>query len=95
MTATYPASAPPALQSKTRQFLTLFSELYPCWVCAEDFQAWISRAENEPRVRGREEFGLWMCAAHNAVNRKLGKEEFDCARWKERWRDGWAGGGCG
>ncbi|KAF7512723.1 hypothetical protein GJ744_000290 [Endocarpon pusillum] len=94
MTATYPPSAPAALQTKTRQFLSLFSELYPCWVCAEDFQDWISRPENEPRVRGRDEFGLWMCRAHNEVNRKLGKGEFDCRLWKERWRDGWQDGSC-
>lgn len=94
LTATYPTSAPAPLQSKTRRFLTLFSELYPCWVCAEDFQSWIAKPENEPRVRGREEFGMWMCRAHNEVNRKLGKGEFDCARWEERWRDGWRDGRC-
>lgn len=48
---------------------------------------------NEPRVEGREGLGRWMCEAHNEVNRKLGKGEFDCARWEERWRTG--GKGCG
>ena len=32
--------------------------------------------------------GRWMCEAHNEVNRKLGKGEFDCSRWEERWRTG-------
>jgi len=36
----------------------------------------------------RERFGLWMCMAHNAVNTKLGKAEFDCRKWEERWRTG-------
>ena len=36
----------------------------------------------------RERFGLWMCMAHNAVNTKLGKQEFDCRKWEERWRTG-------
>lgn len=36
----------------------------------------------------REKFGLWMCMAHNAVNTKLGKAEFDCRKWEERWRTG-------
>ncbi|KAF8424170.1 FAD-linked sulfhydryl oxidase ALR [Tirmania nivea] len=36
----------------------------------------------------RERFGLWMCMAHNAVNTKLGKPEFDCRKWEERWRTG-------
>lgn len=94
MSATYPTKAPPSLQSKTRQFLSLFSELYPCWVCAEDFQEWMARPGNEPKVGGREDLGRWICEAHNEVNRKLGKEEFDCGLWKERWRDGWRDGSC-
>lgn len=36
----------------------------------------------------REKFGLWMCMAHNAVNVKLEKPEFDCNKWQERWRTG-------
>lgn len=36
----------------------------------------------------RDRFGLWMCMAHNAVNDKLGKKEFDCRKWEERWRTG-------
>ena len=95
LAATYPSAAPSQTQSKTRQFLSLFSEMYPCWVCAEDFQSWMREPGNEPELRGRDDFGLWMCRAHNAVNVKLGKEEFDCARWKERWKDGWKDGRCG
>lgn len=49
---------------------------------------------NEPRVEGREGLGRWMCEAHNEVNRKLGKREFECARWEERWRSGWRDGRC-
>lgn len=39
-------------------------------------------------LNSRERFGLWMCMAHNAVNTKLGKAEFDCRKWEERWRTG-------
>lgn len=42
---------------------------------------------NQPKLGGRDEFGDWMCRAHNAVNRKLGKKEFDCRFWEERWRE--------
>jgi len=36
-----------------------------------------------------------MCEAHNEVNRKLGKGEFDCGRWEERWGEkGFGGGRC-
>ena len=26
------------------------------------------------------DFSQWLCGAHNRVNRKLGKEEFDCSK---------------
>ncbi|MCJ1322855.1 hypothetical protein MMC15_008205, partial [Xylographa vitiligo] len=77
ISASYPARASLAQQSEMTQFLGLFAKLYPCWVCAEDFRAWMARAGNEPRVEGRAGLGRWMCEAHNEVNRKLGKEVFD------------------
>lgn len=54
----------------------------------------MSTSGNEPKVSNREEFGQWMCEAHNAVNVKLGKKEFDCRFWEERWRTGWKDGSC-
>jgi FAD-linked sulfhydryl oxidase len=78
----------------TSQFLSLFSKMYPCWVCAEDFRDWMAQPENEPKLKGRDDFGMWMCRAHNAVNVKLGKKEFDCNFWRQRWKDGWEDGRC-
>ncbi|KAH6643773.1 ERV/ALR sulfhydryl oxidase domain-containing protein [Boeremia exigua] len=92
ITATYPENPPSSLQSETSSFLRTFGKLYPCWVCAEDFQDWMKT--NTPRVSSRSEFGQWMCEAHNAVNVKLGKKEFDCTKWEERWRTGWKDGRC-
>lgn len=92
MAATYPEKPSPSQQSDMLSFVGLFSRLYPCWVCAEDFQTYIKR--EQPRVGGRGEFGLWMCNAHNEVNQKLGKPVFDCSRWEERWRTGWKDGRC-
>ncbi|KAI9801648.1 MAG: hypothetical protein M1833_002330 [Piccolia ochrophora] len=94
LSANYPSTPSPSQKSDMAQFLSLFSRLYPCWVCADDFRAWMRAPGNEPRLEGRGEFGRWMCEAHNEVNRKLGKEEFDCARWEERWRSGWRDGRC-
>ncbi|KAL8909078.1 MAG: hypothetical protein Q9207_000412 [Kuettlingeria erythrocarpa] len=94
ISASYPPAASPTQQSEMRQFLGLFGKLYPCWVCAEDFQEWMARKGNEPRVEGRSGLGTWMCEAHNEVNRKLGKQEFDCRKWEERWRTGWKDGRC-
>lgn len=95
MAATYPERADVSRQSLARQFLASFSHLYPCWVCADDFRDWMAQPGNEAKVGGQDELGDWMCRAHNEVNRKLGKEEFDCRRWKERWKDGWKDGSCG
>ncbi|PGH11714.1 hypothetical protein AJ79_04737 [Helicocarpus griseus UAMH5409] len=96
MTATYPTIATPQQQNDMRSFLSLFSKLYPCWVCADDFRNWMNEPSgvNKPRLRTRQEFGNWMCEAHNEVNRKLGKKEFDCKFWEERWRTGWRDGRC-
>ncbi|KAL4926905.1 flavin-linked sulfhydryl oxidase [Aspergillus undulatus] len=96
LTATYPETASSSEQSEMKSFLTLFSKLYPCWVCADDFRNWMSEpsGKNQPRLKGRKEFGNWMCEAHNEVNRKLGKKEFDCRFWEERWRNGWKDGRC-
>ncbi|OCT47854.1 Mitochondrial FAD-linked sulfhydryl oxidase ERV1 [Cladophialophora carrionii] len=94
MAATYPEVAPPETQSIMKQFISTFSRLYPCYVCAEDFQDWLIQPGNEPKVKGQDELGMWACRAHNAVNVKLGKPEFDCNLWKERWKDGWKDGRC-
>jgi FAD-linked sulfhydryl oxidase len=94
MTAAYPERPSLTQQNETKQFISLFGKMYPCWSCAEDFRSWMKDG-NEPRVSNRDEFGKWMCEAHNAVNVKLGKSSFDCNKWEERWRTGWNDGRCG
>lgn len=90
--ATYPEAPSKSQQSDLLSFVKLFSKLYPCWVCAEDFQSYLGR--EVPRVQSRDQFGNWLCGAHNEVNRKLGKPQFDCSKWQERWRTGWRDGRC-
>ncbi|EKV19218.1 FAD dependent sulfhydryl oxidase Erv1, putative [Penicillium digitatum] len=96
MAATYPEKANMEHQANMSGFLKFFSKLYPCWVCADDFQTWMAHpsGRNKPKLESRKEFGWWMCEAHNEVNRKLGKKEFDCRLWEERWRTGWKDGRC-
>ena len=88
MSAAYPDEPTKSDQSNALQFIDSFSRLYPCGVCAEDFRAWMSGEGNEPKLKNREEFGRWMCRAHNVVNEKLGKSLFDCSKWWERWGEG-------
>lgn len=90
--ATYPPNPSPTQQNDVVSFVRLFSKLYPCWICADDFQAYIRK--DPVRAGSRGEFGNWLCEAHNDVNKKLGKPTFDCAKWEERWRTGWKDGRC-
>ncbi|KAL8375765.1 hypothetical protein RB595_007066 [Gaeumannomyces hyphopodioides] len=90
--ATYPERPSRAEQADLVGFMGLFSKLYPCWVCADDFRAYMRREPVQARSRG--DFGQWLCDAHNDVNRKLGKPEFDCRLWEQRWRTGWKDGRC-
>ncbi|GAW17856.1 hypothetical protein ANO14919_073230 [Xylariales sp. No.14919] len=90
--ANYPKSPSYREQSDLKTFMGVFSRLYPCWVCAEDFQSYMEK--EQIRVDSRNDFGTWLCEAHNAVNTKLGKPVFDCSKWEERWRTGWKDGRC-
>ncbi|KAG6012418.1 hypothetical protein E4U43_007803 [Claviceps pusilla] len=90
--ASYPEMPSKSQQSDLLSFVKLFSKLYPCWSCATDFQNYLGK--ESPRVQSRDEFGKWLCDAHNEVNRKLGKPQFNCLRWEERWRTGWKDGRC-
>jgi mitochondrial FAD-linked sulfhydryl oxidase len=92
--AQYPVTPSKEEQVNAKQFIQTFSKLYPCWSCATDFQTWMKSDNNAPRVSSRQDFGQWLCEAHNEVNVKLGKRTFDCSRWEERWRTGWKDGRC-
>ncbi|ODV96729.1 hypothetical protein PACTADRAFT_65210 [Pachysolen tannophilus NRRL Y-2460] len=85
--ASYPEEASISQQEDMKSFLNIFGKIYPCWFCAKDFTKYIG--ENQPKVKTQEDFGRWLCDAHNSVNKKLGKPQFDCNLWKKRWKDGW------
>lgn len=85
--ARYPETPSKKEQRDLSQFLKLFGNFYPCWYCGEDFGKYMT--SNEPKVTTQEEFGKWLCDAHNEVNVKLGKPKFNCDLWKQRWKDGW------
>ena len=38
-----------------------------------------------PKLDSHDELELWMCKAHNDVNLRLDKPEFDCRRTSLRW----------
>lgn len=87
MAAKYPNNPTQEERQDMREFLKLFSHVYPCTWCASDFEKYITK--HSPRVKSKEELSRWLCEAHNHVNVKLSKPKFDCNFWKQRWKDGW------
>ncbi|VDM75765.1 unnamed protein product [Strongylus vulgaris] len=92
MSVYYPEN-PNEEQKKTAfQFMDSLSKTFPCDFCAKDLRKDLK--QDPPKLESREEFAMWMCRLHNKVNKKIGKEEFDCSKVFERWRDGWKDGSC-
>ncbi|KAF2199818.1 hypothetical protein GQ43DRAFT_101483 [Delitschia confertaspora ATCC 74209] len=59
-----------------RSFVHLFQRLYPCGECAEHFGKVL--AKYPPQVSSRSAAAMWGCFVHNVVNKRLGKEEYNC-----------------
>lgn len=86
MAAVYPGLPSEDHKKDTLKFIYLLSKLYPCGDCAQHFQKLI--AGFPPKVGNHDEFAEWLCKAHNVVNGRLNKEQFDCKRVDERWECG-------
>ena len=93
MAAYYPETPTAEDRTSMGAFVRALGRFYPCESCAEDFRRDIEA--HPPDTSSRTALAAWWCQAHNRVNRKLGKTEFDCSRVDERWLDGWKDGSCG
>jgi FAD-linked sulfhydryl oxidase len=82
--AYYPNQPTEERKSEAEIFLRSFSKIYPCNYCAKDIQEYMKI--QPPKLQTQEEFSRWMCDAHNHVNKKLGKPEFDCTLANKRWK---------
>ena len=49
---------------------------FPCKECADHFKEEIK--ENPPKVEDNKSLVKWLCFQHNQVNKRLGKELYDC-----------------
>lgn len=83
--AAYPERPSSDQQFEMRSFLNAFSKFYPCEVCADDFQDVIRVIP--PRVNSRLSLSMWMCDAHNEVNRRLGKPTMNCPLFVKNWME--------
>ncbi|KAH9386143.1 mitochondrial FAD-linked sulfhydryl oxidase [Nematocida major] len=81
--AKYPAEPTREYKGDVLKFVELLTKLFPCEDCRGHFKKLVGGFP--PKVSSREEFSLWACQAHNIVNRRLGKTEFECSRLDERW----------
>ncbi|TEB36706.1 hypothetical protein FA13DRAFT_1617313, partial [Coprinellus micaceus] len=90
--AYFPDKPTPAQRASMISLIRSLSVVYPCTWCATDFGKDIS--SNPPDVSSGEKLSKWLCDRHNEVNKKLGKDEFDCRKVLERWRDGPSDGRC-
>jgi len=83
LAANYPSTPCKQEQIDMWIFLRKFAKLYPCEPCAVDFQDYMTA--HPPDISGEGSLSRWMCEAHNDVNRRLGKVEFNCAEVSARW----------
>ncbi|KAM0677704.1 Flavin-linked sulfhydryl oxidase of the mitochondrial IMS [Binucleata daphniae] len=86
LASVYPGIPSEEHKKDVLRFIYLLSKLYPCGDCAQHFQKLLSNYP--PKIGNHDEFVMWLCKAHNVVNKRLGKQEFDCTRVEERWECG-------
>ena len=88
LAAYFPEKPSPSQESYAHVLLMSFAQLYPCHICADDFQTFVE--QYPPRTGSRESFVVWMCDLHNSVNEKLGKPRTLCniKSLDERWKYG-------
>jgi len=70
-------------QRDARNLMESLTRIYPCADCAQHFQAIVKN--DPPVVSSGREFQMWMCRAHNTVNRSIGKPTFNCEVAAARW----------
>jgi mitochondrial FAD-linked sulfhydryl oxidase len=88
LSAYYPEEPSLQQQSYASVLVLALSKLYPCHICAADFEQFV--AEHPPDTISRENFSLWICDLHNSVNKKLNKPLQSCSieTLDTRWRTG-------
>ncbi|KAL1838809.1 hypothetical protein VTJ49DRAFT_2202 [Mycothermus thermophilus] len=76
MMARFPEKPTPDDSLALKTYIQLFARLYPCGDCAAHFRKLLERYP--PQTGSRNAAAGWACFVHNQVNKRLGKQEFDC-----------------
>lgn len=77
MTLRFPEEPTEDERNTLSSYFHLFSRLYPCGECAQEFQQLLVKFP--PQTSSRRAAATWLCHVHNQVNARLKKPEFDCA----------------
>ena len=83
MSLRFPEKPTPEESKTFKDFMHLFSLLYPCGDCANHFQGLLK--QYPPQASSRKSASLWLCSMHNRVNARLGKPDFDCGKLDESY----------
>lgn len=85
MAAKFPQSPTPQEQKDITEFVKTISLHYPCEECAGHFREFI--AKHPIKASTNLELSIWLCKAHNEVNKRNNKDLFPCNAdaLKERW----------
>ncbi|CEG63610.1 Putative ERV2 protein-like protein [Rhizopus microsporus] len=83
MMARYPENPTEQERESLKEFMFLFSKLYPCGECARHFNQMIT--QYPPQTSSRAAASQWLCAMHNNVNERLKKPLFDCSNIEAKY----------
>lgn len=74
-------------KEEMKTILKSISNFLICPICGNHWKQIIEDSELDDVVKDRKNLMLWLCEKHNEINKKLGKEIFDCKIEKifEKW----------
>ncbi|KAJ3212999.1 hypothetical protein HDU83_008389 [Entophlyctis luteolus] len=78
MAGKFPAKPTKTQMAAMNDFIYLFGQLYPCGDCAKHFKVILE--QHPPDVSSKQAIANWACMVHNIVNKRKGKELFDCSK---------------
>lgn len=73
-------------KSQYKNFINSLPDVLPCASCGNHFQAVLTQDPVEQSLSGRDALFAWSVRAHNAVNRRLGKPEWNEETATDLWR---------